>query len=1221
MSAPAETRSAVLRFLDAFFQERNIKWMLGIGILILLGSSLMLVTAHWDDYTPLWKYLILLGYTAGIHGLGQISYHSLALQRTGTGLMALTVLLIPLTFLGLHWVHPDFLASWSAVAGQIGLVALLAGNVAFSTLAARRIFGHFLRRTQPTFVTSYLLLAVAGAVVPALPDGLAPFASLLLWGVFAVGAVKVNRHVFWLAEEHRLPRICGFFPILLLGGMFLGLFAVSLAPDVPVTWIGCGLVMTAIPVLLSADALAHVFQQRNMPLPRPLPWSIVLPMFIGLAMTLAGVWMSGIDFPKTHTLPLTAVLAAAVMMVTARRTGRAAFVWLMLGAVLLAYQTSPVFFQQVARVVVRQSATAVHESRLPYAFYGLTYLPLLAGLSGIAALLHRHDERLFSVPARQFSVGLGMALLLNSVTHPKALFPVGLALIMLFAWQAVLFRDRRLVLAGIGALLVSAVGVEAFAQQVLLMPHTVELPLLAWALAGGLLLWPGGVIDRRISAWQLPRDMNHAAPLCRRASLVVLFFTAAAWLFAATWSGRVAMIAGVLCGVLLLVRAWQLTNRLVAQVAISYAVLLVAVLAVDGAWSASAVMGLESLLLLGLWAFGRNARGAGRAAAAVDDSRQTRQISSLQTLRLAGADVALAGLGCFAVLYVLPLMLATMLTGVHFSGWVTGTATLMWAIDAAWRRRSPFLTLASWLLAIGAIGVPSAALFGWSTVYDWYPALASVLPLCALGLVPRGGAGKARPGEPQRVWEVLRLSTLATLAIVAVGSIAVFTVPMRVAGAAALIGLVYSALRWQHPALRTAALSVAGWQGLAAALQLASPGLHALDDLPFPVPPSMALPVALAAALLSIVWNTGSMQRIVLDRWRAVQCTAFRIVTIAGLLSPLLLRGQGLSLWEAIAATAVFTVLAIEQIWTARRVAEAQADETRSVVRRRDEGESHVWLALGLSAVGVGYLLLMRVIPLGTTIGLFAPLVIGVALWSLAHICRPSAVWNVAHRPLLRTGMALPLASVAIGLMRHASVPEPTWLGINSLALLLAAGFYFWRGLEKRTPGLLIGSALILNLASALLWRELTFWDPQFFMIPLGLSIIGLVELLKPQIEARYVNPLRYIGALTILVSPTFHIVEGSWLHLLTLMIASVLITLMAIGLRVRALMYTGTAFLTADIVAMVVRGSIDNTSLLWIAGILVGGAVIALAACCEHHREQMLQRVRMLATELATWE
>src|SRR5690606_34126853 len=112
MSTPTEQRSPLFQFLDAFFQERNIKWMLGIGMLILLGSSLMLVTSHWDDYTPVWKSLILLGYTACIHGLGQFSYHSLALRKTGTGLMALTVLLIPLTFLGLHWIHPDPVASW-----------------------------------------------------------------------------------------------------------------------------------------------------------------------------------------------------------------------------------------------------------------------------------------------------------------------------------------------------------------------------------------------------------------------------------------------------------------------------------------------------------------------------------------------------------------------------------------------------------------------------------------------------------------------------------------------------------------------------------------------------------------------------------------------------------------------------------------------------------------------------------------------------------------------------------------------------------------------------------------------------------------------------------------------------------------------------------------------------------------------------------------------------
>src|SRR5262245_57284508 len=245
MSAPSEERSSFLRFLDAFFQDQNIKWMLGIGILILVGSSLMLVTAHWDDYTPVWKYLILLGYTAGIHGLGQLSYHSLGLRKTGAGLMLLTVLLIPLTFLGLHWVQPAPLTSWSALFGQAGMLVLLAVTAAFSLLASRRIFRHFLRGPQPTFVACYSLLAMAGAIVPTLPTSLAALVALGLWSVFAVGAVKVNRHVFWLTEEHRLPRNCGFAPVLLLGAMFVTLFAVTLAPHMPVTWFGFGLVLTA----------------------------------------------------------------------------------------------------------------------------------------------------------------------------------------------------------------------------------------------------------------------------------------------------------------------------------------------------------------------------------------------------------------------------------------------------------------------------------------------------------------------------------------------------------------------------------------------------------------------------------------------------------------------------------------------------------------------------------------------------------------------------------------------------------------------------------------------------------------------------------------------------------------------------------------------------------------------------------------------------------------
>jgi hypothetical protein len=103
MSAAAEPRSLLVRFPDGFFQEQNIKWVLAIGMMLLVGSSLMLVTTHWEEYTPVWKYLILLGYTGLILLAGQWSYWRLSLPRTGNILLAVMVLLLPITFLALRW--------------------------------------------------------------------------------------------------------------------------------------------------------------------------------------------------------------------------------------------------------------------------------------------------------------------------------------------------------------------------------------------------------------------------------------------------------------------------------------------------------------------------------------------------------------------------------------------------------------------------------------------------------------------------------------------------------------------------------------------------------------------------------------------------------------------------------------------------------------------------------------------------------------------------------------------------------------------------------------------------------------------------------------------------------------------------------------------------------------------------------------------------------------
>ena len=124
----APTASFVERLLSSFLQERNIRWMLGIGVLILLGSSASFVANQWSHMQDIWKYLVLLGYTGAIHACGQAAYHKLNLRKTGTALMAVTLLLIPLVFFSLHWVS-------DGRAAQAAGLAFLLGATVFSTMA------------------------------------------------------------------------------------------------------------------------------------------------------------------------------------------------------------------------------------------------------------------------------------------------------------------------------------------------------------------------------------------------------------------------------------------------------------------------------------------------------------------------------------------------------------------------------------------------------------------------------------------------------------------------------------------------------------------------------------------------------------------------------------------------------------------------------------------------------------------------------------------------------------------------------------------------------------------------------------------------------------------------------------------------------------------------------------------------------------------------------
>src|SRR3954451_2312870 len=144
MASEPQSISPLTRFFDAFLQDRNIKWMLALGVFILIASSLLLVVPQWDDAAPAWQFAVLLAYTAAAYLAGEWTYRRLGLRITGTVLHGLMLLLIPILFLVLG--HTLKETAW-----PVGM-ALAVATSGFAVAAGWRVFRHFLRQTQPTFL-------------------------------------------------------------------------------------------------------------------------------------------------------------------------------------------------------------------------------------------------------------------------------------------------------------------------------------------------------------------------------------------------------------------------------------------------------------------------------------------------------------------------------------------------------------------------------------------------------------------------------------------------------------------------------------------------------------------------------------------------------------------------------------------------------------------------------------------------------------------------------------------------------------------------------------------------------------------------------------------------------------------------------------------------------------------------------------------------------------
>ncbi|WP_420718288.1 hypothetical protein [Pyxidicoccus sp. MSG2] len=335
--------------------------------------------------------------------------------------------------------------------------------------------------------------------------------------------------------------------------------------------------------------------------------------------------------------------------------------------------------------------------------------------------------------------------------------------------------------------------------------------------------------------------------------------------------------------------------------------------------------------------------------------------------------------------------------------------------------------------------------------------------------------------------------------------------------------------------------------------------------------------------------------------WRRGVGHGFTVVALTEVLLGLSLLGAtGDGLREALVATVSLAVLLF------------------ALVRRAavEEDETSAFLAQGVLALGY---LSVRLLGMGVMPGpadSLAALVGGAVFTGLYFfVQREGSGLKAFRRPALVGAFLFPMA----GLL---SAPWDEPLQVAALLVGHAAHFAALGTHPSRRGPASLAAVLAFNAALLLVWQGTGAGEPQFYVIPAGLSLLSLLRVFRASIEEDTYARLRAFAVTGIYVA-------GAWKPLMFSdggsMLLCVVLCVVGVGfgiaLRIRSYVYLGTAFLVTCIAANLVRfGMRDHriaAASLFMLGLLVIGSMVMLSA----HRATLLQRYARVRDMLSTWE
>ncbi len=223
------------RIWQGFLDELSIRWLLFLGIFLVVVSSGVLAASQWQNFSRFGQYLVLLVYTLGFWGIGFWSSKQENLQLTSQTVKAIALLLVPINCWSI-----SYLGLGNSILEWITLIVAL---IILTTIVC--LLSRFKQKSNyKLFISLFLLLSCLHLIWQFIP---------ILWlAIYGSIAVIGLSHYWFLLPKKKYPL---FNLLFLLSAWSLLLIRVLLTKENLITH--CGLAIAIFGWILATIYLAQ----------------------------------------------------------------------------------------------------------------------------------------------------------------------------------------------------------------------------------------------------------------------------------------------------------------------------------------------------------------------------------------------------------------------------------------------------------------------------------------------------------------------------------------------------------------------------------------------------------------------------------------------------------------------------------------------------------------------------------------------------------------------------------------------------------------------------------------------------------------------------------------------------------------------------------------------------------------------------------------------------